>query len=61
VVLTRAQINGSFFTAGGLDLALAGALEKMEVAPTVEALSQARPTSSGSPVRASAESAVLLN
>jgi capsular polysaccharide export protein len=34
VVLTRAQVNGSFFTQDGLDLALAGAIERLEVVPT---------------------------
>src|SRR6185503_8740670 len=34
VVLTRAQVKGSFFTQDGLDLALAGAIERLEVVPT---------------------------
>jgi len=61
VVLTRAQVNGSFFTPKGLDLALAGALERMEIAPTLEVLAQAYPGSSDAPVLASPDSAVLIN
>jgi capsular polysaccharide export protein len=61
VVLTRAQVNGSFFTAEGLNLALAGALERMEVVPTLEALAQPYPANSESPILASTDSAVLIN
>jgi capsular polysaccharide export protein len=40
VVLTRAQLNGSFFTHAGLDLALAGALERLEVATVEQPIGQ---------------------
>ena len=39
-VLTRAQVNGSFFTHEGLDLALTGALERLEVVPVQQPVGQ---------------------
>jgi capsular polysaccharide export protein len=42
VVITRTQVNGSFFTQPGLDLALAGTLERLEVTPFVQSAAQLR-------------------
>jgi capsular polysaccharide export protein len=52
VVLTRAQVNGSFFTPEGLDVAIAGTLEKLEVAPVSNAAAQPSAESAGDLARA---------
>jgi capsular polysaccharide export protein len=59
VVLTRAQVNGSFFTPEGLDLALAGALDRLEVAPVTQPAGQpfAEPVS---PAPAQGKSPLLI-
>ena len=47
VVITRAQVNGSFFTPEGLDLAIAGALERLEVVPVSQPAAEALPGVTG--------------
>ncbi len=55
VVLTRAQVNGSFFTHEGLELAIAGTLDRLEVAAVPQPANQpfaesAAPAPAKSPV-----------
>ena len=54
VVISKAQVNGSFFTHEGLDLALANTLERLAVAPVTQPATQPRPAASGAPVKAPA-------
>ena len=43
VVITKAQVNGSFFTYEGLDLAVEGTLKRLDVPPVAQPAAQARP------------------
>jgi capsular polysaccharide export protein len=58
VVLTRAQVNGSFFTYEGLDLAVEGTLKRLAVTPVPQAAAQARP--SVAPALAPAKDPILI-
>jgi capsular polysaccharide export protein len=52
VVITKAQVNGSFFTYEGLDLAVEGTLKRLDVAPVLQPAVQARPTLALAPAKA---------
>ena len=58
VVLTKAQVNGSFFTYEGLDLAVEGTLKRLAVTPVPQAAAQARPNVA--PALASAKDPILI-
>jgi capsular polysaccharide export protein len=58
VVLTKAQVNGSFFTDEGLDLAIEGTLKRLDVASATQPAAQARP--SVAPSLAPANDAILI-
>ena len=58
VVLTKAQVNGSFFTDEGLDLAIEGTLKRLDVASATQPATQARP--SVAPSLAPANDAILI-
>jgi capsular polysaccharide export protein len=58
VVLTKAQVNGSFFTYEGLDLAVEGTLKRLTVTPISQAATQARP--SVAPALAPAKDPILI-
>ncbi|MDP9137189.1 MAG: capsular biosynthesis protein [Pseudomonadota bacterium] len=58
VVLTKAQVNGSFFTFEGLDLAVEGTLKRLAVTPVPQAAAQARP--SVAPALAPAKDPILI-
>jgi len=60
VVLARAQVNGSFFTKAGMELAIEGALARMDVVTAASiVISRARPEEAK--VAAAPKSAVLVN
>jgi capsular polysaccharide export protein len=58
VVLTKAQVNGSFFTYEGLDLAVEGTLKRLAIAPVSQPAAQ--PRASLAPVLAPAKDPVLI-